>query len=76
MLKMHKSDSLYCAIVLLSKLSIGFSFENDLSAIFSATGRVRNIKNAVETSGMIVSIEKCLMIRSSAMSFTLSTFEI
>ena len=40
------------------------------------TGRVRNILKAVETSGMLVTIEGCLILSISAKSFTVSSLEI
>ena len=40
------------------------------------TGRVRNILRAVETSGMLVTIEGCLILSISAKSFTVSSLEI
>ena len=53
---------------------INESFEKDFSALATDTGRVRKILKAVATSGILVIIDECFTMRSSAISLIVTSF--
>ena len=60
---MASPDSVSCAMVPLKYVLISLSFEKDLLALVTVTGRVRNSLTAMATTGTLGNMEWCFMNR-------------